>query len=166
MKAYYRITLLLSFIIFLGCGGKEEKKKKGFTYEETKTESKAPLKETESNKASKQIDLSNKGIGPIKTVALNTKIDEKMVAHGKATFTKLCAACHRPDKKFIGPSPKDILERRSPEWVMNIMLNPIEMIEKDPITKALQEEFNGAIMPKQNITEADARALLEYFRTL
>ena len=75
-------------------------------------------------------------------------------------------ACHRPDKKFIGPAPKGVLERRTPEWVMNMILNPEEMVQKDPLAKDLLVEFNGSPMANQNLTEEEARAVLEYFRTL
>lgn len=165
MKSIFKICLVIISLTLIGCGGKEEKKKSSFSYEE-----KAPVtkveKKKESISPSKQINLDNKGIGPIKSVSLENAIDKNKAAHGEEIFKKLCAACHKVDKKFIGPAPKDVLKRRSPEWVMNIMLNPVEMIEKDPLTKALQEEFNGAIMPNQSINEADARDLLEYFRTL
>ncbi len=75
-------------------------------------------------------------------------------------------ACHKPDKKFIGPAPKGILAKRSPEWVMNMILNPEEMVQKDPIAKALLVEYNGSPMANQGLTEAEARQVLEYFRTL
>lgn len=75
-------------------------------------------------------------------------------------------ACHKPDKKFIGPAPKGILERRTPEWIMNMILNPEEMTQKDPLAHALLKEFNGSPMANQGLTEEEARQVLEYFRTL
>jgi mono/diheme cytochrome c family protein len=89
-----------------------------------------------------------------------------MASHGAEVFKKLCTACHRSDKKFIGPSPKDILSRRTPEWIMNMILNPNEMVQKDPLAKDLLIEFNGSPMADQSLTQEDARAVLEYFRTL
>lgn len=150
----------------MNCGGKEEKKKEGFSYEKKETTTKTEVKKDESLPPSKQIDLSNKGIGPIKSLKLDDKIDQEMVAHGAEVFKKLCTACHRVDKKFIGPSPAGIMERRTPEWVMNMILNPVEMTQKDPLAKALLIEFNGAPMANQNLSEEDSRAILEYFRTL
>ena len=75
-------------------------------------------------------------------------------------------ACHKPDKKFIGPAPTGIFKRRTPEWIMNMILNPEEMTQKDPLAKALLVEFNGSPMANQNLTEEEARQVLEYFRTL
>ncbi len=159
------MTILFAAIL-MNCGGKEEKKKEGFSYEKKETTTKTEVKKDESLPPSKQIDLSNKGIGPIKSLKLDDKIDQEMVAHGAEVFKKLCTACHRVDKKFIGPSPAGIMERRTPEWVMNMILNPVEMTQKDPLAKALLIEFNGAPMANQNLSEEDSRAILEYFRTL
>ena len=89
-----------------------------------------------------------------------------MATLGADVFKKMCTACHRPDKKFIGPAPKNILSRRSPEWIMNMILNPDEMVQKDALAKALLIEFNGSPMANQSLSEEDARAVLEYFRTL
>ena len=89
-----------------------------------------------------------------------------MVTHGAEVYKKMCTACHRPEKKFIGPAPKGIMERRAPEWIMNMILNPEQMVKENPLAKDLLMEFNGAPMANQNLTEEEARAVLEYFRTL
>ena len=166
MKSLLKILFFIC-LTFLACKEKQQEKN-GFNYQEKKTETTNTniKKEDVGLPPSKQIHLNNKGIGPVSNITLQNNIDQTMAAHGKERFKKLCAACHRIDKKFIGPAPKDVLKRRSPEWVMNFLLNPIEMIEKDTLAKALFNEFEGTIMPKQDVTEADARAILEYFRTL
>ena len=38
------------------------------------------------------------------------------------------------------------------------------MIKEDPIAKKLLVESNMAVMANQNLTEEEARAILEYFR--
>ena len=58
------------------------------------------------------------------------------------------------------------MERRAPEWVLNMILNPEGMIAQDPIAKQLLAEANGAPMANQHLTEEQARAILEYFRTI
>ena len=58
-----------------------------------------------------------------------------------------------------------IYERRSPEWVMNMILNPEEMVKKNDIAKKLLAEYI-APMANQNLTEDEARAVVEYFRTI
>lgn len=59
-----------------------------------------------------------------------------------------------------------IYERRSPEWVMNMLLNPTEMLKQDPIAIALLKEYNNVMMLNQNLSEKEARAIAEYLRSL
>lgn len=165
MKQTLKILTVLFISLLMSCGGKEEKKKEGFSYEKTApTEQKAAT--AVPVPASKRIDLTDKGVGPIKSLVLPAEIDQAMATHGEEVYKKMCTACHRPDKKFIGPAPLGILERRTPEWVMNMILDPEDMISKNALAKDLLIEFNGAPMANQNLTEAEARAVLEYFRTL
>ena len=106
-----------------------------------------------------------RGIGPVKELTLG-ELDQAMADQGMEIYKLKCTACHKTDKRFIGPAPKDILNRRTPEWIMNMILNPVEMVTKDPIAKLLLIEFNGSPMANQSLTEEEARAVLEYFRTL
>jgi len=110
--------------------------------------------------------MDNKGIGPVKSVTLGDQIDQQMADEGSKIYQQYCTACHKPTEKLIGPAPKGILERRSPEWVMNMILNPEQMIKEDPIAKKLLVEANMAPMANQGLTEDQARKILEYFRTL
>jgi len=163
MKTLKILSLFFALAIF-SCGG-EEKKKESSKIKLKTTEKKAEVKKT-TTKASETIDLTNKGVGPIKSVTLGAEIDQAMATHGAEVYKKMCTACHKPTKKFIGPAPKGVLLRRTPEWIMNMILNPEGMVAKDPLAKALLIEFNGSPMANQNLTEEEARAVLEYFRTL
>lgn len=58
-----------------------------------------------------------------------------------------------------------LLDRRTPEWVMNMILNPDVMEKQDPIAKKLVEEYN-TLMLNQRLNEQQARELLEYIRTI
>jgi cytochrome c len=109
--------------------------------------------------------ILNKGVGPIKEVTLGP-IDDLLAAEGKGLFNQMCSACHMPDQKLIGPAPKGILTRRSPEWILNMIINPEEMLQKDPIAKQLLVEANGVPMANQNVSEENAKKILEYFRSL
>ena len=128
-------------------------------------EDKAKLDKIKANLEASKDPLQNKGIGPVKALTLG-EIDQTLVEEGKELYEASCTACHKVEKRFIGPSPKGIMERRSPEWVMNMILNPEEMVAKDPIAKQLLIDYNGAPMANQNLTEDQARKILEYFRTL
>lgn len=157
-----KILLLLAFGAFIAsCGGKKEEKKDGFEVSRTKSED----KKAQANEGV-PVDLDNKGVGPIKNLEFPDDIDTEMAARGEAKFNAICVACHMVDQRMIGPAMEGVYERRSPEWVMNMILNPDEMLREDPIAKALLKEYNNAIMLNQNLTEAEARDLAEYLRTL
>lgn len=151
------ITLLL-----FGCGEKKEAKKDGFEMNRTKKE------EVKSASASQgvPVDMDNKGIGPITSVSFDEEIDMELAKAGETKYQTICTACHMVGQRMIGPDLTGVYERRSPEWVMNMILNPDVMIKEDPIAKALLKEYNGAIMLNQNLSEADTRAIAEYLRTL
>lgn len=161
------VSALLCLFLF-ACGGKEEKSKEGFSIDRNQTTEKVGDTQEPSDEvpASQRITLDNKGVGPIKSLKLDPEIDQQMVEAGAALFKTNCSACHKIDKRFIGPSPKGIMQRRSPEWIMNMILDPQLMVEQDRCAKDLLIEFNGAAMANQNITEDQARSILEYFRTL
>ncbi|MFD1096511.1 c-type cytochrome [Salegentibacter chungangensis] len=160
IKSSYLIFLLL---LATGCGNSEKKEKEEMKlgdYSSIETK-----KEVKKENKSETKDLSNKGIGPVQSLDVPESIDQEMAAHGQNVFKNMCSACHKMDKKFIGPALSGVSERRSPEWIMNMILNPEEMIAKDPIAKQLVIESNMAVMANQNLSEADARAVLEYFRS-
>lgn len=160
-------VLAFSVLLFFACGGKEEKQKDGFSIERQKTSEPTVSEEvTNAIKASERIELSNKGVGAITSVDFSQEIDQGMAAKGKEVYDQLCLACHRIGKKFIGPAPNGIFERRTPEWVMNMILDPERMVKEDPLARDLLIEFNGSPMANQGLTEEEARAVLEYFRTL
>ncbi|MFD2696520.1 c-type cytochrome [Mesonia sediminis] len=168
MKNYLKLSvLMLAFAgILVSCGGdnKKEEKKEKITLNQAEPVKKE--KKADKVPASKRVDLDNKGVGPITSVDLPADIDQAMAAKGKEVYEKMCTACHKVDKRFIGPAPKGILERRSPEWVMNMILAPERMVREDPLAKDLLIEFNGSPMANQGLTEEEARQVLEYFRTL
>lgn len=166
MKKLLNLIALLSFALVVGCAGNDEKKEGSFVIKGKSETNSTTNDKNQNTLASKKIDLRNKGIGPIKSIQLEAEIDQTMVTHGAELYKKKCASCHRPDKKFIGPASAGILDRRTPEYIMNKMLNPLEMMRKDLLTKELLKEFDYTIMPYQNLNEHEARAVLEYFRTL
>ena len=155
MKKVSKVLVLLLGVIFLyNCGGTGEQKQPGAT------EKSATATQTDPNDPK-----NDKGIGPVKQITLG-EINPAMVAEGETIYKQMCTACHKPEEKFIGPAPKGVLDRRSPEWIMNMILNPEEMVKSDPIAKKLLAEFNFAPMANQHLTEEQARKVLEYFRTL
>lgn len=163
MKKVIYSALVLAMIAITACGNNSE---------ENTSEANAKKVEAKEGKAatlapaSERITIYNKGVGSVKNVELAELIDQDMVTRGAELFKTNCSACHKIDKRFIGPSPQGIMERRSPEWIMNMILDPQLMVEQDRCAKDLLVEFNGAAMANQNMTEEQAREILEYFRTL
>lgn len=156
-----KLILFIALGAFIAsCGDKKESKKDGFEVNRTK-EAKA-VAESEGV----PIDLDNKGVGPINSVDFSADVDTEMAARGEAKFNAICVACHMVDQRMIGPAMEGVYDRRSPEWVMNMILNPDGMLKEDPIAKALLKEYNNAIMLNQNLTEDEARDVAEYLRTL
>ena len=144
-------VLALMAVFALSCGSDGKK--------EVKTSEKEAVKEVV------EVDpAEDKGIGPVKSITLG-EIDEAMVAEGKAAFKTKCSACHKMSKRFVGPGLAGVTEKRTPEWIMNMILNPEEMVAKNPAAKKLLAEYLSP-MANQNLTEKEARSILEYFRTV
>jgi mono/diheme cytochrome c family protein len=147
--------------LMASCGEKKEEKKEGFEMNRTKKEVK---KEAVSETV--PVDMDNKGVGPFTSVSFDADINTDMAAAGEAKFQAICTACHMAEQRMIGPALKGVYDRRSPEWVMNMIINPDGMLKEDPIAKALLKEYNNAIMLNQNLTEEETRNVAEYLRTL
>ncbi len=136
------LSLLLIFTSF-NCGDKNEKELEGYEGESVNP-------------------MTNKGIGPIKNVSL-IDIDNIRAEKGKSIFEMKCSACHKVDEKVVGPNLADVTKRRTPEWILNMILNSKEMLESDPIAMELLSVYLTQ-MPYQNISENEAMDVLEYFR--
>ena len=165
MKLIVKIGLAVALVFsFAACGNSKKDEKESLRLDDYSSQPKEKETETKEAAADSGDDLSNKGIGPVKSLELPESINSDMAANGASIFKNMCSACHKMDKKFVGPAIEGVTERRSPEWIMNMILNPEEMIKKDPIAKRLMVESNMAIMANQGLEEDQARAIVEYFR--
>ena len=105
------------------------------------------------------------GFGPVKKPLNLGLIDKKMAAEGEKIFESKCASCHKLDERYVGPAQRNVLQRITPEFFINMVLNPDENITKHPHTKEMLATYMQK-MTNQNINLQDARKLLEYFRVL
>jgi mono/diheme cytochrome c family protein len=104
------------------------------------------------------------GIGPItERLDISDEIDDELRVRGQEIFEMKCEMCHNMEGRMVGPALGDVAERRSPEYLMNMILNPGGMARNHPEGQKLVQEYM-AVMPFQNVSEEDARALVEYLR--
>lgn len=150
----YIYLLAVASMLLVAC--KDDEKKKNASSAQEPEQGQAPSEES--------FNLSNKGIGPIKELALG-ELNQTLVAEGESLFKKTCTACHMIDRKLIGPALKGVLKKRSPEWAMNLILNTEQMLNEDPDAKQLLETYQTPML-SQGLTESEARAVLEYLRTI
>lgn len=104
------------------------------------------------------------GIGPIRDMEL-ASLDPALAEDGKKAFTTKCSACHKMGERYVGPDLGDVLDRRRPEFVMNMILNANEMVQKHPAVKELLAQYYTP-MPVQVTDPDEARAILEYLRSV
>lgn len=158
MKKIFSVVLITAMAFVLtfmlsSCGGDEQK---------TADFSKSKSVNTDLTGGLSEFELEN-GIGPVKQKLELGPIDLKLVKKGEEIFNTKCVACHKLDERYVGPEQRDVIKRRTPEFIMNMMLNPTEMQEKHPVVKKLLAEYMTQ-MTNQNLSFDDARAILEYFR--
>ncbi|MFO7798223.1 MAG: cytochrome c [Rhodohalobacter sp.] len=146
------LTLLFSFtLIFAACSGGESGQESGASSEPQQEEGLSDFE-------------MEHGIGPItERMEISDEIDGEMRARGQEIFEMKCEMCHNMEGRMVGPALGDVAERRSPEYIMNMILNPGGMARNHPEGKKLVQEYMS-VMPFQNVKEEDARALVEYLR--
>ena len=166
MKKVYLLPLLALTLLMFSCAGDTEKVTEEVTKEIDVVEEEIAEEVVEEVKE-EITTLTNVGIGPITELKLDGDIDEAIAKKGEDLYSsKGCTSCHNPTMTIIGPAPEGIFERRNPAWVMNMILNPTEMLAEDEDAKALLIEYNNIPMTQIEITQEDARAIVEYFRTI
>jgi cytochrome c len=151
MSVSFRIPVLLaSAVLFAACGGKGE-----------------PA-QTPAAAASAEGDLTpfqlENGIGPITEAMTLGEIDPAMAKAGEEVFVQKCSACHKMGEKYVGPALGEVTTRRTPAFVMNMILDPQSNIERHPVVKQMVQE-TMSFMANQGLTQDQARQVLEYLRT-
>lgn len=152
MRLTVRALLVLALAL-AACGEKEK--------EREEHEEKEKAREEHSDLTA--FELEN-GIGPVKEKIELGPLDRALADKGKAVFEAKCSMCHKIDTLYIGPALGEVTTRRTPAYIMNMILNPQEMVERHPVAKQLLAE-RMTFMANQNLSIEDARAVLEYLRT-
>ncbi len=99
-------------------------------------------------------------------INLGATLDAAMATEGEKISGVKCTSCHKmTEEKLVGPGWKGATQKRTPEWIMNFITNPDPMIDKDPEVQAMLE-LCLVRMPNQNLTDTDARNILEFMRKI
>ena len=151
---YLLLIVISALALVTGCGGDSS---------ESNTSNQTQTMNTNPSGLS-DWELEN-GFGPVKKKLNLSPIDKSMAAEGEKIFESKCASCHKLDERYTGPAQRNVLQRVTPEFFMNTVLNPDENLEKHPHSKEMLAQYMTK-MTNQNVNLKDARSLLEYFRVL
>lgn len=129
------------------------------------TESSGETTGTEtSNEATTEQPATAQGVKP-EDVQLTTPLNAEWVATGKSTYELKCQSCHKlTDEKLVGPGWAGVTKKREPHWILNMITNIDMMLETDAEAQKLLEQCLVR-MPNQNLTQEDARKVLEFMRS-
>ncbi|MEO8116930.1 MAG: c-type cytochrome [Bacteroidota bacterium] len=105
-----------------------------------------------------------RGEGKFHDIQLPATLDAAMADKGQKIVELKCESCHKmTDEKLVGPGWHGVTSRHQPAWIMNFITNTDAMIDKDPKAQAMLE-ICMVRMPNQNLSDDDARAVLEFMR--
>ncbi len=152
MSMFSKTTILLTILaLYMGaCTSKKE------------AEDAAKQSPTPSEIAANQPEVHGM---EVKSIELSTPLNKEWVTVGKAAYDLKCLACHKlTDEKLVGPGWAGVTKRREPVWIMNMITNVEMMLEKDPEAQKLLEQCLVR-MPNQNLTQEDARKIIEFMRS-
>ena len=111
-------------------------------------------------------DAGNDFVPPIgeKDVPLNNTINYQAVQKGQTIYLVKCRICHYISAATLtGPGWKNITQRRTPAWIMNMILSPDLMVQYDAEAKKQRQMFN-ITMPVLQLSREEARDVLEFMR--
>jgi cytochrome c len=146
---------MLAAVTLYSCGGNNTK-----TTEQEEADRQASI---EANKSDNPPYDPNRGEGKFTHVDIGP-LDAAMASSGEKVYEVKCASCHKlTDEKLVGPGWKGVTDRHKPEWIMNFVTNTDEMLNKDPKAQAMLE-ICLVRMPNQNLTDQEARDVLEFMR--
>ena len=101
----------------------------------------------------------------VSSIELTNPLNKDWVAAGKSFYELKCLACHKlTGEKLVGPGWSGVTKRREPVWIMNMITNVEMMLEKDPEAQKLLEQCLVR-MPNQNLTQEEARKIIEFMRS-
>lgn len=90
--------------------------------------------------------------------------DDAAVQAGKKLFNANCAACHKLNKRAVGPALKGVSSKYDKEWLYSWINNSTAMVKSgDAQAVAIYEEYNGSVMTSfPQLSTADIDNILAY----
>ena len=154
-KTIRSIVFSAALTLIYACGGPNQEADSSNT-KRSKTEISTP-----------PVDIAAKndsnGVGSFSSVTLEP-INPSEAKKGELIFSSQCASCHAlTEARLLGPGLKGITVRRTPEWILNMIVNPEENLKKEPLGKALIEEYK-TIMPDFGVSDEEAVHILAFLR--
>ena len=97
----------------------------------------------------------SKGVGAFEDVQLTDPLVPDLISTGQNVYDSKCAGCHMLNsERKVGPGWAGVTNRRSPEWIMNMITNVDVMLEEDNDAQKLLQECLTR-MPDQDISISD-----------
>lgn len=96
--------------------------------------------------------------------SINLSAQEADVANGEKLFKSTCAACHRLDKKLVGPALEGITEKRDQDWLISWIKDSPALIKSgDKLAIQVFEENNKLPMiANPQLSDQDIIDILAY----
>jgi mono/diheme cytochrome c family protein len=143
------LTIVVAGAALTGCGGKEA------------GEPPAASTATTSSSAGAVTLPADLDQGPR---AGAVEADEAGAKLGEGLFqSKACSACHGFGKRVSCPDLQGVSQRRTAKWLEYQILHPDVMTKQDPTARALFAQYSLQ-MPKQGLTQDEARAVIEFLK--
>jgi nitrite reductase (NO-forming) len=84
---------------------------------------------------------------------------------GQLEFQSKCLACHSiGGGRKLGPDLAGVTKRRTERWLAMWLKAPDVMLQSDADAKQMLREYNNLPMPNQNLSDAEVRQYIKYFK--
>ena len=98
-------------------------------------------------------------ISVFSSFGLSAQDNDEAIQAGKKLFNANCAACHKLNKRAVGPALKGVSAKYDREWLYSWIKNSTAMVKSgDAQAVAIYEEYNGSVMtsfPQLSTTDID-----------
>lgn len=87
--------------------------------------------------------------------------------NGEKLFKERCVACHGLDgARRVGPALNGVSDKKPEDWLIGFIKSPQKYInEGDEYAKKLYEEYNQVLMPDQDLSDSQVKAILAYIKS-